>query len=332
MVASIKDVVIGNTPGPIGGRQPDLPTDLHGPMGYQAPPRPSDQVDPQMVVGMQNMRKYPPAVAEAMMDAMYGGEGEAKRKPTEEEKKEAEENPTAAASAIDMFPENKGALYIKRRKQYDWAVKQSYEKQVILMIGQTWSFWFSVPWYDELSRAPPGPLFFKGPGFFFERARAARARARRGGGHAERPRQGGARRQHDGVPQGHVRDDLHPVLLHPQGRQTPRHDRTRGGALFSFARRARAESGSEAGAARRWTSSKRGRARARSRRAGRRSSATRPTAARSRTRKRPTSRRSPRRRLAGPSLRFFSGPGAARRFPCVFHVGYDHPSDHIIGD
>ena len=30
--------------------------------------------------------------------------------------------------------------------------------------------------------------------------------------------------------------------------------------------------------------------------------------------------------------RFFSGPGAARRFPCVFHVGYDHPSDHIIGD
>ena len=34
----------------------------------------------------------------------------------------------------------------------------------------------------------------------------------------------------------------------------------------------------------------------------------------------------------GPLARFFSGPGAARRFPCVFHVGYDHPSDHIIGD
>ena len=140
------DALIGNaTPKVSFPRTPDLPDDLHGPMGYVPPRAPSQDIDAQKEMGMRNMRKYPKVVAEAMMDAEYEDS-----QLTEEER--AARDPTPSENAIDLFPETKGALYVKRRKQYDWAVKQSHDKQVILMIGQTWSFWYAVPWYDELAQ------------------------------------------------------------------------------------------------------------------------------------------------------------------------------------
>lgn len=100
--------------------------------------------------------KYPPEVEEAMMDAMYEAqqqEQEEYDKMTKEEQEEYDANKKKAEEmqTCDEYPEKKGALFIKRRHEYDKAIKQSHSKQVILMIGQTWSVWHSVPWYDELA-------------------------------------------------------------------------------------------------------------------------------------------------------------------------------------
>lgn len=66
------DALIGNaTPKVSFPRTPDLPDDLHGPMGYVPPRAPSQDIDAQKEMGMRNMRKYPKVVAEAMMDAEY---------------------------------------------------------------------------------------------------------------------------------------------------------------------------------------------------------------------------------------------------------------------
>ena len=91
----------------------------------------------------RSTRVPPEKLAELMLDEYM------RNPPTEEERAEAAKRPSDKVP--EVVPEAPPALFIKRRREYDALVKQSYKKQVILMISQEWSLYHETPWFDALA-------------------------------------------------------------------------------------------------------------------------------------------------------------------------------------
>lgn len=97
----------------------------------------------------QSTRPLPEKLAELMLDEQM------RNPPTAEEQAELDARPSEKVPEI--VPEEPAAQFIKRRRQYDALLKQSYKKQVILMISQQWSLWHSTPWFDALAHEKDMP-------------------------------------------------------------------------------------------------------------------------------------------------------------------------------